>query len=53
MAELRSVLIAIGGQCVMSFGTTKMQVLCADNLDSLHMVRMFKVKHAQQASPMH
>ena len=28
----------LGGQCVMSFGTTKMQVLCADNLDTCHMV---------------
>ena len=38
MAELRSVSMRLGEQCVMSFGTTKMQVLCADNLASHHTV---------------
>ena len=38
MAELRSVSTGLGEQCVMSFGTTKMQVLCADKLATHHMV---------------
>ena len=41
MAELRSVSMRLGGQCVMTSGTTGMQVLSADNLDIHHMVGLY------------
>ena len=38
LAEWRYALGGSGGQCVMTIGTTEMQLLSVDNLDSVQMV---------------
>ena len=44
LARLKSVSMAHGALCAMTSGTMRMPLLCADNLDSHHMVSVYFIR---------